>query len=102
MPRYRITPKAEDDLRNISRYTQQQKGGVQRNDYFRKLEKRFPWLAQQPQFGKHRPEVGDNYYSFPEGQHVMFYLVNPDCIDIIGIPHKHTDIIHYFDSPERR
>jgi toxin ParE1/3/4 len=82
MSRYRITPKAQDDLRNIGRYTQQQWGRAQRNEYLKKLEKRFVWLAQQPEFGKHRPEVGDSYYSFPESQQVVFYLINPDCIDV--------------------
>ncbi len=62
----------------------------------KKLEKRFKWLAMNPLPGKHRTDVAEDYYSFPKGQHVVFYLINQASIDIIGLPHKDMDIIYYF------
>lgn len=100
MPRYRITPKAHEDLREIGRYTQKRWGKIQRNAYLLKLEKRFNWLAEHPKRGKHRPEIGEGFYSFPEGRHIIFYLINVDFIDIIGIPHRRMDIIDFFDFSE--
>jgi len=45
MAKYRVTPRAEDDLKNIGRYTQQHWGRIQRNAYLKNLENRFSWLA---------------------------------------------------------
>ena len=96
MPGFRVTPRALEDLKNIGRYTEQQWGKRQRNTYLRALEKRFSWLAENPQLGKHRTDVAEGYYSFPEGEHVVFYMIGEESIDIIGIPHKEMDIITYF------
>jgi len=96
MSRFRLTPRARDDLKNIGRYTERQWGRRQRNTYLRALEKRFGWLAENPQLGKHRIDVAEGYYSFPQGKHVIFYLLEEKGVDIIGIPHKEMDIITYF------
>jgi len=95
MPGFRVTPRAQDDLKNIGRYTERQWGKTQRNAYLKALEKRFGWLAENPQLGKQRTDVAESYYSFPQGEHVVFYLIG-DKGDIIGIPHKEMDIITYF------
>jgi toxin ParE1/3/4 len=88
MPGFRVTPRAQDDLKNIGRYTERQWGKRQRNTYLKALEKRFGWLAENPQLGKRSTDVAEGYYSFPQGEHVVFYLVGDEGIDIIGIPHK--------------
>jgi len=94
----RITPRAREDLKNIGRYTEQTWGKPQRNLYLKRLETRFKWLAASPLLGRHRTEVCEGYYSFPEGQHVVFYLIGRETIDIIGIPHKDMDTISYFSE----
>ena len=96
MPGFRVTPRAQDDLKNIGRYTERQWGKRQRNSYLKALEKRFGWLAENPKLGKHRMDVAEGYYSFPQGEHVVFHLIGDKGIDIIGIPHKEMDIITYF------
>jgi len=96
MAKYRVTPKARDDLKNIGRYTEQHWGKAQRDRYLKNLEKRFSWLAESPRLGKYRTEISDGYYSFPQGKHVVFYLISNEGIDIIGVPHKDMDIISYF------
>ncbi len=100
MPAYRVTPRAYEDLQNIGYYTEQQWGKSQRNVYLKSLEQRFQWLAENPQLGKHRTEIQAGYYSFPHQQHVVFYMQNNRCIDIIGIPHKEMDIVSYFLSDD--
>jgi toxin ParE1/3/4 len=96
MPRFRVTPRARDDLKKIGRYTERQWGKHQRSTYLKALEKRFSWLAENPKLGKHRSDVAEGYYSFPQGEHVIFYLISEKDIVIIGIPHKEMDIIAYF------
>lgn len=97
-PSCRITPRAFDDLKNIARYTRQQWGEEQRNRYLGALDSRFGWLAEHPNRGKHRPDIRDGYFCFPQGSHLIFYLVRADGIDIIGVPHKRTDVLLYFSD----
>jgi toxin ParE1/3/4 len=98
MEKYRVTPRAEEDLKSIGRYTEQHWGRTQRNVYLKNLENRFSWLAESPGHGRHRSDIAEGYYSFPEGQHIVFYLCSQDGIDIIGIPHKDMDILSYFQT----
>lgn len=94
----RITPRAHDDLKNMGRYTERTWGKAQRNRYLKSIETRFQWLTEHPLLGKHRTDICEGYYSFPEGQHVVFYLFSSSTIDIIGIPHKEMDTISYFQE----
>ena len=95
-PSFRLTPRAYDDLRNIARFTRQQWGDAQREKYMRALDDRFHRLAEQPRSGKHRPDIADGYYCFPQGSHLIFYLIGKDVIDIIGVQHKQMDVPAYF------
>jgi len=94
----RITPRAGDDLKNIRRYTERTWGKAQRNLYLKSIEARFQWLAENPLLGKHRTDICEGYYSFPEGQHVVFDLFDSNNLDIIGIHHKEMDTISYFQE----
>lgn len=99
----RITPRAREDLRNIGRYTERAWGKAQRNRYLKSIEARFQWLAENPLLGKRRTDIGEGYHSFPEGEHVVFYLFDSGNLDIIGITHKEMDTIsHFVDSDELR
>ena len=92
----RVTPRAKIDLLEIAKYTELTWGKLQRNKYLKNLDARFSWLSKNPLLGKHRIDVHPLYYSFPEGQHVIFYLIRDSSIDIIGIPHKDMDILSHF------
>ena len=94
--RYRITARAKADLVTIGAYTEARWGKEQRNRYLKSLEKRFAWLAENPGAGKQRDEIVEGYYSFPHGQHVVFYMVSGNVINVIGIPHQEMDVLVYF------
>ena len=96
MPGFRVTPRVQDDLKIDGCYIERQWGRHQRNNYLKALEGRLGWLAENPQLGKHRPDVAEGYFSYPQGEYVIFYLIGDNGIDIIGIPHKEMDIITYF------
>jgi len=97
MPGFRITPRARDDLKNIGRYTLKIWGKEQRDTYLKNLDKRFAWLAENPRLGRHRPDVQEGYYCFPQGSHLVFYILRDNGIDIIGVPHQDMDILNYFN-----
>lgn len=90
---FKLTPSALDDLRDIARYTEEQWGATQRDQYLVALDDRFSWLANNPQLGKNRDEIRPNFLSYPEGMHVIFYRESNinECIEIIGILHRSMD-----------
>ena len=98
MVNFRLTPRAKEDLKIIGRYTKKRWVKAQRDLYLKNIEKRFNWLAEHPNLGKHRADVSQNYYSFPQGEHVVFYMIKDRYIVIIGIPNKKMDILAYFAS----
>lgn len=95
---YRVTPRAHQDLINIGRYTLKRWGREQRNVYLGAIEQRFKLIAENPYMGRHRPDVKEGYYCWPQGSHVIFYLIRENGIDIIGIPHQRMDILNYFSK----
>ena len=92
MTRFRLTPRAARDLDTIAIWTLRQWGAARKEQYLRSLNDRFHWLAQNPNAGRARDQVREGYRSFPEGQHVVFYVLKGDTVAIIGIPHQAMDI----------
>ncbi len=90
--RYRLTPRAATDVEHIAAYTMEQWGAEKMGDYLRSLSQRFEWLARNPFAGRERNDVHPGYRSFPEGRHVVFYVVSDEGVDIIGVPHQSMDI----------
>ena len=97
---FNLTRRAREDLRGIWRYTSEVWDEAQADKYVTKIYERCGWLATRPRTGKHRPDICEGYYCFPEGRHLVFYLNRKDGIDVIGIPHKEMDILNYFDSDD--
>ncbi|GMR16015.1 MAG: type II toxin-antitoxin system RelE/ParE family toxin [Gammaproteobacteria bacterium] len=92
---YRIRTLAQADLESIWLYTYEQWGVAQADTYLNALVQRFDWLAKNPTLGKSRDDIKQGYFSFPEGMHLIFYIVKNKQIEIIGIPHLQMDIIEY-------
>lgn len=89
---FRLTARAAADLDEIADYTMEEWGPAQMGDYLRSLNKRFEWLAQNPLAGRERNDVHPGYRSYPQGSHVIFYIVSEEDVDIIGVPHQAMDI----------
>lgn len=96
--RYRVTPRAYRDLVQIARYTATTWARAQREAYLEAFERRFEWIAENPGLGRRRDDVRPGYRSFPQGAHVIFFVVRGDIVDIVGIPHRAMDPIHFFDA----
>jgi len=61
-------------------------------------ERRFEWLAENPLPGTLRADICEGYRSYPQGAHIVFYVVREDAIDIIGVVHQSMDVEGYFDA----
>lgn len=98
MPEFRITPNARASLKDIARHTLRKWGREQRDRYLNDLDKRFSWLANRPGVGRNRSDIAEGYYCFPQGSHLVFFVLSDVGIDIIDVVHQDMDIINYFSS----
>ena len=92
---YRIKSLAQADLESIWLYTCEQWSVTQADSYLEAIIQRFDWIAENPTLGKSRDDVKQGYYCFPEGMHLIFYILKNDRVEIIGVPHQRMDIIEY-------
>ncbi len=95
---YFLTPNAKNDLQNIWNYTLEVWGEGKADEYIVEFFNRFEWLSEQPMLGKHRPEIKEGCYSYPQAEHIIFYELRNQYIAIIGIPHQSMDIDQFFDG----
>ena len=93
---FRVTPRAHADLEAIAEWTAANWGSDQMATYLRALTARFSWLADAPDRGRDRTDIGEGYRSFPEGRHVIFFICQQDTIAIIGVPHQAMDVLRHF------
>ena len=64
-------------------------GGVaQSRKYLAELRVTIQLLAETPALGKGRPDVGPDVFSFPQGSHVIYYLVHGQQIVVFGVLHR--------------
>ena len=96
---YALRKLAVDDLEAIWVYTVEQWGVEQAEGYLTSLFSCFEDLAENPQLGRQRDEVKAGYRSFPQGRHVVFYMVVPAGIEVIGIVHQSADIDRHLGPP---
>jgi toxin ParE1/3/4 len=101
MPAYRKTRRADEDLKEIYRYTRRMWGRAQAVRYIRVLDQRFKALANNPLSGMAREELQpEGLRSFVHGDHVVFYQQQPYGVLIVRVLHGRQDVRTHFDSAE--
>ena len=91
-----ITPRAARDLAGIAKWTLKTWGPVRMERYLRALNDRCDWLALHPMAGRARDDVHPGHRCFAQGQHIIFYIMRPDGIAVIGVVHQARDVGAYF------
>ena len=91
--KYRLRALAQADLESIWLYTREEWGVTQADAYLEALIQRFDWLVKNPTLGKPRDDIKQGYFCFPEGMHLVFYILKNNQVEIIGIPHQQMDIV---------
>ncbi|MFV1985347.1 MAG: type II toxin-antitoxin system RelE/ParE family toxin [Thiohalomonadales bacterium] len=94
-PKYFLRALAQADLETIWLYTNEPWGQDQADSYIKSLIQRFDWLAENPALGKPRDDIKQGYFCFPEGMHLIFYILKNKQIEIIGLPHHWMDVVEY-------
>jgi toxin ParE1/3/4 len=72
MPRYKLSPLAEEDLVKIISTTIESWGSTQAKVYAQTIDAALLKLAQYPDFGRERSDVYNGAKSFPVEKHIVF------------------------------
>ena len=98
MADFRLTPRALADLDAIAEYTLGRWGRKQAEIYLGALVDRMKRLAGSPELGRNRDDIAPGYRCFPEGRHLIFYVVADGRISVIGVPHQSMDVDSHFGN----
>ncbi len=93
--KYIIRELALADLEDIWLYTLAQWNPDQADWYTRSILERLDWLADNPGAGKPRGDIKSGYFCFPEGRHLIFYILTDGVVDVIGVPHQSMDVLNH-------
>ena len=88
MTHYSLTQAAQADLRQLKVYSDERWGVRHTREYLMALRTGLQTLADNPNIGKHRPEVSASSYSFPFRSHVIYYMNEDTGITIFAVLHK--------------
>lgn len=91
MSHYLLTPAASEDFAAIYRYSFQQWGERQADNYYYQLVVCFEQLSANPLLGKSRTDFPSELWSILQGSHVVFYRPTSDGIHILRILHQSRD-----------
>jgi toxin ParE1/3/4 len=95
---YALRELARADLEAIWIYILEQWGVEQAERYLRGLFDCFEELAANPGLDRDRDDVKAGYRSFPQGRHVVFYVIASVGIEVIGVVHQSADVDTHFGS----
>jgi len=91
---YRLSPRAVSDLEQIWFYTAQNWSMDQADAYVGALISAFDDLASGLRIGTILA-INAKYRKLLVGSHAVFYLGEPDAIDIIRILHQSMDVLQH-------
>lgn len=102
MRNYLVKPEAENDLKEIGRYTRRTWGKEQGRKYLRSIHEKVLTLADNPNLGVMRDDVATGYRSAHTGHHHIFYRVERDTVVIVRVLHESMDVQRHLDVSKER
>jgi toxin ParE1/3/4 len=97
MNRYKISQLAEQDLEDIWVYLAQN-NQIAADKQIANILNRLPMLAQFPDIGQVRDDLGEKLRSFPVKPYIVFYIQLDDGIEVVRILHHSRDIDRLFSE----
>lgn len=91
MKQLRLSRRARKHLADIAEYTASTWNADQARLYMSKLDDTVFMLRQMPYAGTKRGEVKRGYRAFPSGEHMIFYRLRSDVLEVVGILHRQMD-----------
>jgi toxin ParE1/3/4 len=94
--KYELSNLAENDLSEIFDYTEREHSFSQAERYLEALENLFELIANNPNLGSNRHEIGEGVLSIVHNKHTVFYQKKRSAIFIIRVLHGRSDIPTHF------
>ncbi len=92
MPAWRVSRKAQQDIREIGRYTQRHWGRAQRRSYLSGLEECFERLAETPTLAAERREYVPPVRIYRYASHLIVFLADKNGILVLRVLHGNMDV----------
>ena len=87
-----FTPVAKEHLREIWEYTVAKWGTDQAEKYLLGIDEQLALIAENPEMGFDHPKITPGCRSYPYESHVIFYLLTPDEVQVVGVLHGRRDL----------
>jgi toxin ParE1/3/4 len=91
MPRLRYSAESKDDLKQIARFIANDKP-IAARQWVAKLREKCRIVAQHPEVGDRRPELGRDIRSTYVGSYVIFFQRTEGFVDIVRVMRGDRDI----------
>lgn len=96
----RVRPSARRDLNGIWEYTRQRWSAAQADRYTGQIHDAMNRLRREPHLGRRVHDAPADFFKWPCGKHVIFFLRELDVLDIVRILHGGMDVTaHLPDDP---
>jgi toxin ParE1/3/4 len=92
MPSYRVSKKAQNDIRDIGHHTEKALGREQRRQYLADLDETFELLAKHPRLAVERNEFDPPVRIHHHGRHLIVYLLDETGVLIVRVLHDAMDV----------
>lgn len=102
MPYYLLSEEAQNDLREIQRYTQENWGKQKAKHYLVELTACFAKLAHTPKMGRSREAIAKDIRSFRAIHHIVFYREGRKGIEIVRVLHPSMDVSTRFGRKKKQ
>lgn len=90
--RYRLSNKAEQDLRLIYRYTQLKFGTVQADSYLTGLDETFELIDNSPAIAQKVDDIRTGYQRYLYQKHSIYFIKKSKYIYIVRLLHQHMKV----------
>jgi toxin ParE1/3/4 len=91
-----LSLEAQDDITNILLYTLQTWGAEQQDAYAALLDRGLLFIMENPDIGRSRSELYPGCRSYRIREHIVYYAVQGEDINIARVLHGRIDTKRYF------
>ena len=98
MKKYILSSDAAHELKEIYLDTFNNWGEAQADKYLYDFYNMFELIGDNPNIGHARKELGQGVRSFPQGSHVIFFIVHENKPAIVRILHSSRDFKKIFNK----
>ena len=92
----KISRRAKRQFAEIANYSYSLWGASRSAVYLDAIDRTIYMLREHPLLGSERSEVKRAYRAFPAEQHVIFYRILGDTLEVAGILHVSMDPMRHF------